>query len=198
MIGQSAVDSIQGAAVGVSGAVSASTSNRSKWKRRLPRLGICALAACCLGLALLTLLLHTQLDGTKAGLSRTQQELASAKATIGWLNQDVQGLQAKLASPPLFIMVAQAWNGECDTAGCPVTATFRNNGGEGSSVAVFTITSRDGATDYGSCTATIASAPNRSSSSAGCKVTTGPLGDFIRAHAGGSLQITFSVDVRNP
>jgi hypothetical protein len=196
MIGQPAVDLIQPPAIAVSGALSASTG--SKWRQRLPRLWIGLLVACCFGLALIALVLHAQLDGPKADLSRTQQDLASANATIGSLNQDVQGLQARLAAPPKFIEVASAWNGECDTAGCPVTATFRNNGGEGSSIAVFTITSLDGATSYGICTATIASAPNRSSSSAGCKVTTGPLGVFLRAHAGGSLPITFRVDVRNP
>jgi hypothetical protein len=192
-----AVELTPAPAVIESGASSASTSTAPRWKQRLPRLVTGALAACCLVLALLAVLLHGQLDGTKDALARSQQDLASAKTTIGNLNQDVQGLQAKLAAPPQFIEVASAWNGSCDAAGCPVTATFRNNGGEGSSVAVFTITSLDHATNYGSCTATIASVPNHSSSSAGCKVTTGPLGDFIRAHPA-NLPLTFQVDVRNP
>ncbi len=159
----------------------------------LPWIGIGALGAVCIGVTALAVLWHGQLDAVQRQLAASKSSLAGTEDTLASTEASLAVDARQLSSAPQFQVVSFNWAGSCDQSGCPASGTFRNAGGRGSGVAIFTIYSQDRATNYGSCSTTIPEVPMFSSASASCTITNGELGAFLRTHSG---KLPLTLDAR--
>src|SRR6266571_12731 len=75
-----------------------------------------------------------------------QRALGRVETKMKTLQQQLDVLQSQNNAPPDFGTVAWNFSGPCTQDSCPVSGSFRNNGGQGAAVAIFRITNQDGST----------------------------------------------------
>src|SRR5262245_16594208 len=96
-------------------------------------------------------------------------------------------------SPPYFVVEASQFDGPCRN-GCPMTALFRNTGGEGSATATFNVRRKAGGFLV-SCSVVIPDTAEGDVTSAGCTAYNGKLQDYFNSTVDG--RVAFSVTVDN-
>jgi hypothetical protein len=97
-----------------------------------------------------------------------------------------------------FVVVGDNWKGPC-TNGCSMTATFRNEGGEGTAAATFNIWRNrwHGGSPLATCTVPVPDAPANGAVSAGCTAFSSVLSNLLNANPRGP-QVWMTVQVENP
>lgn len=91
------------------------------------------------------------------------------------------------ATPPLFLVDSQQFSAPCSSAGCGMSAIFRNIGGFGSGTATFYLMPDDGSYTYlALCTAVIPGTNYHGFASAGCNAYSN-ISQWSRTHPGTNL-----------
>jgi hypothetical protein len=92
-----------------------------------------------------------------------------------------------------FYVQSEQWTGPCGWTGCPMSANFRNVGGEGAALADFYVIPNDGAHKYVAlCSAVIPSTPYNGLVNVGCGAYSNLYQQYIKLHPG----VTMSMDVK--
>lgn len=90
--------------------------------------------------------------------------------------------------PPMFVTNSQDWLGACDD-GCPMTATFRNVGGDGAGTATFHVAGDDG-NFLADCTVILPNTAQHGLTSAECTAYSSALQDYLDAGGKVSMLVT--------
>ena len=111
-----------------------------------------------------------------AAVSGAAALLTALAAIIAAMN----GILPHSSSPPSFEVVSTEPSGQCTVSGgCPVSATFRNNGGAGSGAAVLSIVDNTTGETYGSCSTTIPRTENNGVSKTSCTVFSPQISEYL-------------------
>jgi hypothetical protein len=165
------------------------TRARPNWLTAGKRSGLALVVLTCAVMALLLLgfIWHAQLGDARRALSESESRVRALQA------QD-DSLASQINAPPSFVLVTDNFAGPCSDNGCPVSGSFRNDGGQGSAVAIFRVTSPDGSTTtYATCSAAIPSSPKFGAASVGCTASSADLSDFFKSHPNGRVGLRASV-----
>jgi len=144
---------------------------------------------------------HNDRDAATQRLAAAQAALKSAQHSLDDIQQTMNSLQNELSTlksdPPHFVLVSSNFTGGCaDYISCPVSATFINQGGTGSAIAIFRLKDQAGTTEYASCSAVIPSVGRNESASANCTAAGTGLYNFFQQNPKGSVYLF--TDVQNP
>jgi hypothetical protein len=156
-------------------------------------LALTATSLLALGFLGLAFLWHSQRDDAVAALKGVQASLRTAQQQNDSLQGQINALQN---APPRFVLVTSNFTSACDRGSCPVSASFRNEGGQGSAVAIFAVTNQDGSTTYAACSAAIPSAPRYGAATVACSAAGAPLSDYFTQNPRGRVYL--KVTVSNP
>ena len=175
-----------------------SAANSKRRGLRLPsRLGlglIVALIALAVSVGL-GLSWRGERDAARQELTATRQDLS---ATANRLQAQIDQLHRTLTEVANFTLVQAQFTGPCDATSCPASATFTNQGGPGSAVAIFTIQSQDKTQDLASCSAVIGAVGQSQASAAACTASSSQLRDYWLAHPSAKVYLRVTVENPNP
>jgi len=128
----------------------------------------------------------TTLPGTQPSAASSGQPSTAPSATSAPTASPTQGITGNAR----FSRLTSSITGRCNTAnGCPVSATFKNNGGPGSGQVTFNLTDEGGSTTYGTCTTQIPQTEAGQTATASCNANGDALGQLFHTNPNATVYL---------